>query len=1112
VALSLTLLGGFQARLDPGGLVSLPTRKTQALLAYLGVRPGRAHPRDKLASLLWGESSDGRARDGLRHALAALRRALPTTTPPILLAEGQTLALSAAVVDVDVATFERHVAQGTPEALEQAAAVYGGDLLSGFSLSEPLFEEWLVPERERLRELALEALAKLLACQSKTGATERAIQTAVRLLALDPLQEAVHRALMRLYVRQQRRGAALKQYQLCVEVLQRDLGSEPEAETKQLYLELVRQPPAEPEKATRARRASRRRDVPARVEVPSKDAPLFGRDADRARLAQALDEASLGRGQLVLLVGEAGIGKTSLLGAFADDALSTHARVLLGRCYESTQVLPFGPWVDALRAGAVLADDAVLAALEPAWRAELTRLFPEIAAAGLPPSSDSALRLFESVARLLEHLAALHLLVLLLEDVHWADEMSLRLLAFMTRRIPSRRVLLVVTSRDEELADAAAAQRTMDEISREAHVTRAALAPLTRGDTIDLIRSLARRRGDPHALAEMEEQVWTVSEGNPFVAVETTRALLDGAPLPESPRLPLPDRVRAMIAGRLDRVSGPAGQLAAVAAVIGREVEFGLLHRASGLDEARAAEGVEELVRRRVLHGVGERFDFTHHRLQAVVYDRLLPPRRKLLHRRAGEALEALAPGDPARDPLALGLHFREGEVWDKAVAYLRAAGVDAMARSAYREAVTCLEQALALSQRLPETRERLEQTLDLHPDLRSSLHALGDLKVDLCCALASVLNNQLQFERSRTLLDEAEALARQLDDPALLLKVLGVTSATRRDSGDSDGAMAAAGEAVEIASRLHDAPAQATASYRLGQVFESFGEVRQAAALFQVSIEAVAQGAHDPAPRSDWGTLDRGQILSLSHAFLARALSSLGEFVEARRHGEEPMRLATAIQGMSLIAAHGCLGFVHVAQGDFVRGIPVLESGLALCQPGDAKNWSSNIAGSLGEAYARVGRLAESITLLERESCEAVERDALWYHALLSRRLGTVYLLDERLDEARRHARLALNAARQRKRRGHEAAALVTLGEIHAQSGPPEIEPARTSYQEALALAEPRGMRPLVAHCHLGLGTLYRRTGRPEQAREHLTTAAEMYRDMDMGFWLEKAEVEMKP
>jgi predicted ATPase len=288
---------------------------------------------------------------------------------------------------------------------------------------------------------------------------------------------------------------------------------------------------------------------------------------------------------------KAGIGKTSLLGAFAADAPSSHARVLFGRCHESTQILPFGPWVDAVRAGDVLADDAVLARLDPAWRAELTRLFPEIAAAGSPPSSDNALRLFESVARLLEVRGGE-----ILEDVHWADEMSLRLLAFMARRIPNRRMLLVVTSRDEELADAPAAQRTVEEISREPHVTRATLSPLTRPDIIDLIRSLARRRGDSDALAPLEQQVWTLSEGNPFVAVETTRALLDGARPRESAKLLLPERVRTMIAGRLDRLSDLAGQLAAVAAVIGRDFEFRLLHRASGLDEAPAAEGDETAI------------------------------------------------------------------------------------------------------------------------------------------------------------------------------------------------------------------------------------------------------------------------------------------------------------------------------------------------------------------------------------------------------------------------------------------------------------------------------------------------------------------------------------
>jgi DNA-binding SARP family transcriptional activator len=209
-SLRVTLLGGFEARLASGAPLSLPARKAQALLAYLAIRPGQCHARNKLAALLWGDKSDSQARDGLRHALLALRRALAGAKPPAMRIEGQTVAMDPAGVEVDVAAFEGHVAEGTPQALEQAAELYRGDLLLGSTVNEPLFEDWLVAERERLREMALEALARLLAHQTRGASTERAIQTAVRLLALDPLQEAVHRSLMRLYARQGRRGAALK--------------------------------------------------------------------------------------------------------------------------------------------------------------------------------------------------------------------------------------------------------------------------------------------------------------------------------------------------------------------------------------------------------------------------------------------------------------------------------------------------------------------------------------------------------------------------------------------------------------------------------------------------------------------------------------------------------------------------------------------------------------------------------------------------------------------------------------------------------------------------------------------------------------------------------------
>src|SRR5262249_30157033 len=241
----------------------------------------------------------------------------------------------------------RAVTDGTLEALERVVGLYRGDLLSGFALDEGPFEEWLLGERERLRELALEALAKLLAHQRKAGATEPAIGTALKLLTLDPLQEPVHRALMRLYAEVGRRGTALRQYQQCVGVLQRELGVEPEAETKALYQEILRQ-----RSPRSAREAPVGRQAPSAAErgapTAGAETKLIGRAAEMARLDAELDRAVAGAGRVVAVLGEAGIGKSRLIAELAADATRRGMTILIGRSYESEQILPFGPWADAV--------------------------------------------------------------------------------------------------------------------------------------------------------------------------------------------------------------------------------------------------------------------------------------------------------------------------------------------------------------------------------------------------------------------------------------------------------------------------------------------------------------------------------------------------------------------------------------------------------------------------------------------------------------------------------------------------------------------------------------------------------------------------------------------
>jgi DNA-binding SARP family transcriptional activator len=237
--LTLTLLGGFEATRTTGALLSLPTKKAQALLVYCALRPGRAQQREHLATLLWAETAQAQARNSLRQTLFVLRTALRGKLSTALRIEASTVATDPAVVEADVLRFEGLVAERSPQALEQAAALYRGDLLEGFVVDSEPFEQWLFQERERLRDMATEVLARLLRHQTGEGRTEAAIQTARRLLSLDPLQEAVHRVVMRLHAQAGRRQAAVRQYETCLRVLRRELGLEPETDTQRLYEQIV---------------------------------------------------------------------------------------------------------------------------------------------------------------------------------------------------------------------------------------------------------------------------------------------------------------------------------------------------------------------------------------------------------------------------------------------------------------------------------------------------------------------------------------------------------------------------------------------------------------------------------------------------------------------------------------------------------------------------------------------------------------------------------------------------------------------------------------------------------------------------------------------------------
>jgi TolB-like protein/Flp pilus assembly protein TadD len=303
--LQVRLLGRFEARLDAGPELALKGRKAQALLAILALTPGVARSRDHLTGLLWSDRAEEQARGSLRQALAALRRALDGIEPSPLDTGREAVILDARAVDCDVADLERLIAEGGPEALARVAELYRGELLEGFGAADPAFDDWLAVERSRLGELALSALGALLDHLIEAGETEWAVALARRLLALDPSREPVHRALMRLYVRQGDRALALKQYQTCREILAREFDVAPEAETEALHEELrggVSAPaPAAPDEPSRAAALS----LPDRPSVAVLPFVNMSGDPEQEYFADGLTEdliAAMGRFHSVAVI------------------------------------------------------------------------------------------------------------------------------------------------------------------------------------------------------------------------------------------------------------------------------------------------------------------------------------------------------------------------------------------------------------------------------------------------------------------------------------------------------------------------------------------------------------------------------------------------------------------------------------------------------------------------------------------------------------------------------------------------------------------------------------------------------------------------------------------
>jgi predicted ATPase len=981
-----------------------------------------------------------------------------------LLIEGETVALNPTAVDVDVAEFERRVAEGTPAALDRAAALYRGELLEGLALQEAPFEEWLLAERERLRELALEALAKLLHHQRTMGAAEAALQTALRLLALDPLQEPVHRAVMRLYVELGRRASALRQYQICIGVLQRELGVEPETTTKQLYQELLRQRPshvvASVEGPSTAPGGSVETPGPPDEALP-RELPLIGREAEIRQLREALHRAWEGHGQVVAVIGEAGVGKSRLLAEVAADAMARGGRVLAGRCYEAEQILPFASWVDALRAGHVDRTTEALEGLYPPWRTELARLLPELADPGHgPPQGPVDYRqLFESVAQLVRHFAMRQPVLLILEDLHWGDEMSLRLLPFVARRLRTWSVLVVGTVREEDVAGAPLLRRTLEDLARDRRLVELRLAPLSKEATLTLVRTLIPPETSEPVRTGLAEQVWSISEGNPFAVVESVRAIPKDLAADQSSKLAVPERVREVIVRHLEALSERSRDMTTVAAVIGREFDFRLLRHSAGLEEHEAAESLEELVRRRILHNVGERFDFTHDRIREVAYGRLLPERRRVLHARIVDCMETLYAAGVGEQVERLAYHAARGDLGERAVVYLRQAGAKAFANAAHVDALAYFTQALELLAKLEPGAMRHREELSLRL-------ALGPtLQVTRGYATPEVEQN---YARARQLADEIGA-------PVQRFQALWGLWLVASHQANAATALQLGRELLALAERLDDPALLLEGHHALWPMLVWLGEIDVAQrhldrgmALYDKArhrSHAFIYGGHDPgvccrkvASWASWilGYPARGLEESLASLELARELAHPAsvivalawacvfrdlrrEFLEVREHARALIALATEHEAAQWLAAGTIIdGAAHAELGGGPPAIAQIRRGLTAYGSTGAQLFVPYFLSLLARAYWKTGRPQEGLRLLGEALDRVRTTDERVWEAELIRLEGELRLASAPADvpAAMECFRRAIETARRQAARSWELRAASSLARLLIVSG----------------------------------------------------------------------------
>ena len=711
---------------------------------------------------------------------------------------------------------------------------------------------------------------------------------------------------------------------------------------------------------------------------------FVGRDQELAALTQALARAGQGQGQLVALLGEAGVGKSRLVYEFMHGHTPRGWRGLESASVSYGRATPYFPVIDLLKryadvedtddartirakvTGQVLTLDETLQDTVPALLALLDVLPDDSPFHHLDPAQRRQ-RTLTALKRLLLRESQVQPLLLVFEDLHWFDTETQAVLDSLVESLPTAEILLVVTYRPEY----------QHGWGSKTSYTQLRLDPLPPASAEAFLAALL---GDDPSLAPLTSLLIARTAGNPFFLEESVRTLVETGVLrgvsgtywlvQPLQGMPVPATVQAVLAARIDRLPPEEKRLLQTAAVVGTEVSLPLVQAIAELPEAVLHGGLAHLQAAEFLYETRlfpeREYIFKHALTHEVAYGSLLLERRRGLHARIVEALEALAPERLAEQVERLAHHAVRGEVWDKAATYCRQAGDKALARSAYREAGGYFEQALRALQHLPETRDTRERAIDLQLALRTALYPSRDVGRILAC------------------LRQAESLAVALNDPQRLSQVSRFLARHFSIMGAHDQAIAAAQRALALATAGGEVVLQALANEYLGLAYLGQRNYRQAIDCYKQTVTAL-----DGALRHErFGEVFLPAVLS--HADLAVCHAELGLFAEGRAYGEEGLRIAEVVHHPgSLMLAYRGLGMLSLRQGDLPRAIPRLEQAVSIYQNEDLPGYLPLLAAGLGTAYIWGGRVADAVPLLTQAIEQTMATEMVRYQGWCQRSLG---------------------------------------------------------------------------------------------------------------------------